>query len=47
MRWTVGTRRQTAPEQRRFEGLLELLLVEVVDREIARGEGKQQCIGDL
>jgi hypothetical protein len=39
VRWTVGSRRQTAQEQRRTENLLELLLIEMVDREIAGGEG--------
>lgn len=37
---TVVTRRQTAPEQRRFDAALGLLLTELVRREIAgREEG--------
>lgn len=32
---TATVRRQTAPEQRRFEAALELLLTEMVRREIA------------
>jgi len=32
---TAAVRRQTAPEQRRFEAALELLLTEMVRQEIA------------
>lgn len=35
---TVAVRQQTAPEQRRFEAALELLLVEMVHQEIAKRE---------
>lgn len=36
---TAAVRRQTAPEQRRFEAALELLLTEMVRREIAGRRG--------
>lgn len=36
LRMTVATRPQTLEEQRRFDGALDLLLAEMVRREIAR-----------